>query len=286
MRIIKSLCILLLVGLLLTGCLKKDSMDDIDIIVTTYPIKYLVENIYGFNSKVSSIYPTDVDTDTYSLSKKQIKKYSSNDVFVYNGLTDEKTYAASLLNSNEYIKIIDVSKGITFKYNEEELWLSPSNYLMLAQNIKESLLGYTNATILKQEIEKYYDELKLNISMIDANLKVIAENSNNTTIIVGNDLFKFLEKYGFKVLSVEERENQKSDFQEAKNLITNKSNSYVFVLEKNANDENILKLKNAGANVITIKSLKNLTSDEEKNDYDYQQYMNTFIDDLKMEVYN
>ncbi len=286
MRIIKSLCILLLVGLLLTGCLKKDSMDDIDIIVTTYPIKYLVENIYGFNSKVSSIYPTDVDTDTYSLSKKQIKKYSSNDVFVYNGLTDEKTYAASLLNNNEYIKIIDVSKGITFKYNEEELWLSPSNYLMLAQNIKESLLGYTNATILKQEIEKYYDELKLNISMIDANLKVIAENSNNTTIIVGNDLFKFLEKYGFKVLSVEERENQKSDFQEAKNLITNKSNSYVFVLEKNANDENILKLKNAGANVITIKSLKNLTSDEEKNDYDYQQYMNTFIDDLKMEVYN
>ena len=286
MRIIKSLCILLLVGLLLTGCLKKDSMDDIDIIVTTYPIKYLVENIYGFNSKVSSIYPTDVDTDTYSLSKKQIKKYSSNDVFVYNGLTDEKTYAASLLNNNEYIKIIDVSKGITFKYNEEELWLSPSNYLMLAQNIKESLLGYTNATILKQEIEKYYDELKLNISMIDANLKVIAENSNNTTIIVGNDLFKFLEKYGFKVLSVEERENQKSDFQEAKNLITNKSNSYVFVLEKTANDENILKLKNAGANVITIKSLKNLTSDEEKNDYDYQQYMNTFIDDLKMEVYN
>ncbi len=286
MRIIKSLCILLLVGLLLTGCLKKDSMDDIDIIVTTYPIKYLVENIYGFNSKVSSIYPTDVDTDTYSLSKKQIKKYSSNDVFVYNGLTDEKTYAASLLNNNEYIKIIDVSKGITFKYNEEELWLSPSNYLMLAQNIKESLLGYTNATILKQEIEKSYDELKLNISMIDANLKVIAENSNNTTIIVGNDLFKFLEKYGFKVLSVEERENQKSDFQEAKNLITNKSNSYVFVLEKNANDENILKLKNAGANVITIKSLKNLTSDEEKNDYDYQQYMNTFIDDLKMEVYN
>lgn len=286
MRIIKSLCILLLVGLLLTGCLKKDSMDDIDIIVTTYPIKYLVENIYGFNSKVSSIYPTDVDTDTYSLSKKQIKKYSSNDVFVYNGLTDEKTYAASLLNNNEYIKIIDVSKGITFKYNEEELWLSPSNYLMLAQNIKESLLGYTNATILKQEIEKSYDELKLNISMIDANLKVVAENSNNTTIIVGNDLFKFLEKYGFKVLSVEERENQKSDFQEAKNLITNKSNSYVFVLEKNANDENILKLKNAGANVITIKSLKNLTSDEEKNDYDYQQYMNTFIDDLKMEVYN
>lgn len=286
MRIIKSLCILLLVGLLLTGCLKKDSMDDIDIIVTTYPIKYLVENIYGFNSKVSSIYPTDVDTDTYSLSKKQIKKYSSNDVFVYNGLTDEKTYAASLLNNNEYIKIIDVSKGITFKYNEEELWLSPSNYLMLAQNIKESLLGYTNATILKQEIEKYYNELKLNISMIDANLKVIAENSNNTTIIVGNDLFKFLEKYGFKVLSVEERENQKSDFQEAKNLITNKSNSYVFVLEKTANDENILKLKNAGANVITIKSLKNLTSDEEKNDYDYQQYMNTFIDDLKMEVYN
>ena len=198
----------------------------------------------------------------------------------------QEEIAASLLNYNSGIKIIDVAKGLNDTYEEEELWLSPSNYLMLAQNIKDSLLSYTNSTILKQEINDAYEELKLNISMLDANIKVIAENASNKTIIVGNDLFKFLEKYGYNVLSIDESKNKKSDYQEAKNLVSNKSNSYVFVLEKSVNDENVAKLKNAGASIVSIKSLKSLTQDEINDGYDYLQYMNTFIDDLKSEVYN
>lgn len=286
MKLIRSLVVLFITLILLTGCFKRDNMDDISIAVTKYPIEYLVKNIYGFNSTVSSVYPVGSDVDTYTLSKKQIRKYSTNDIFVYNGLTDEKKIAASLLNYNSVIKIIDVAKGLNDTYEEEELWLSPSNYLMLAQNIKDSLLSYTNSTILKQEINDAYEELKLNISMLDANIKVIAENASNKTIIVGNDLFKFLEKYGYNVLSIDESKNKKSDYQEAKNLVSNKSNSYVFVLEKSVNDENVAKLKNAGASIVSIKSLKSLTQDEINDGYDYLQYMNTFIDDLKSEVYN
>lgn len=286
MKLIRSLVVLFITLILLTGCFKRDNMDDISIAVTKYPIEYLVKNIYGFNSTVSSVYPVGSDVDTYTLSKKQLRKYSTNDIFVYNGLTDEKKIAASLLNYNSGIKIIDVAKGLNDTYEEEELWLSPSNYLMLAQNIKDSLLSYTNSTILKQEINDAYEELKLNISMLDANIKVIAENASNKTIIVGNDLFKFLEKYGYNVLSIDESKNKKSDYQEAKNLVSNKSNSYVFVLEKSVNDENVAKLKNAGASIVSIKSLKCLTQDEINDGYDYLQYMNTFIDDLKSEVYN
>lgn len=286
MKLIRSLVVLFITLILLTGCFKRDNMDDISIAVTKYPIEYLVKNIYGFNSTVSSVYPVGSDVDTYTLSKKQLRKYSTNDIFVYNGLTDEKKIAAGLLNYNSSIKIIDVAKGLNDTYEEEELWLSPSNYLMLAQNIKDSLLSYTNSTILKQEINDAYEELKLNISMLDANIKVIAENASNKTIIVGNDLFKFLEKYGYNVLNIDESKNKKSDYQEAKNLVSNKSNSYVFVLEKSVNDENVAKLKNAGASIVSIKSLKSLTQDEINDGYDYLQYMNTFIDDLKSEVYN
>ena len=193
MKLIRSLVVLFITLILLTGCFKRDNMDDISIAVTKYPIEYLVKNIYGFNSTVSSVYPVGSDVDTYTLSKKQLRKYSTNDIFVYNGLTDEKKIAAGLLNYNSSIKIIDVAKGLNDTYEEEELWLSPSNYLMLAQNIKDSLLSYINSTILKQEINDAYEELKLNISMLDANIKVIAENANNKTIIVGNDLFKFLD---------------------------------------------------------------------------------------------
>lgn len=285
MKKLNLLIIICLSILFLGGCFKRDNMDDIEIVTTTYPINYLVKNIYGFNSKIDSIYPVGVDITNYKLNRKQIRKYSKADIFIYNGLNEEKKIAADFLNSNNQMKIIDVTKSITYKYDEEELWLSPANYLMLAQNIKDELINYTNSSILKQEIESKYEELKLNFSYYDANLKVIAENANNNTIIVGNDLFKFLEKYGFKVLSIQESQKQ-SDFQEAKNLINSKSNSYVFVLENNINDENVTKLKTAGANIVSIKSLKTLSKDEIDSGYDYQQYMNTFLDDLKSEVYN
>ena len=58
------------------------------------------------------------------------------------------------------------------------------------------------------------------------------------------------------------------------------------LLRRSVNDENVAKLKNAGASIVSIKSLKSLNQDEINDGYDYLQYMNTFIDDLKSEVYN
>lgn len=286
MKKCKLLCILGLCLITLSGCFKRDLMDDITIITTTYPISYLVENIYGFNSKIDSIYPVGVEIDQYKLTKKQIKKYAKADIFVYNGLNEEKSIAADFFNTNSSLKIIDVSRSTSINYEEEELWLNPSNYLKLAQNIRDKLVSYTNSSVLKQEIDEKFEELKVNISNYDANLKTLAENAENKTIIVGNNLFKFLTKYDFKILSVEENEKKQSDFQEAKNLITNKTNSYIFVLEKNKDDENVKKLENAGAKVVVIKSLKNLTKEEINASYDYQQYMDSFIESIKLEVYN
>lgn len=76
----------------------------------------------------------------------------------------KKNVAASFMSKNKRLKIIDVTKGLTIKRDEEELWLCPSNYLMLAQNIKNELLDYTSSTLLKQEIIENYDKLKLIIS--------------------------------------------------------------------------------------------------------------------------
>lgn len=283
----KLLILSVLALTLLTGCFKRDTMDGISIHTTTYPIEYLVENIYGYNSTVESIYPNGVDTTEYKLTNKQIEEYADTDLFVYNGLTKERTIAASFLNNNKDLKIIDVTKGVGLQSSEEELWLCPSNYLMLAQNIKNELTKYVNSTIVKQEIIDKYDDLKLTISKYDAELKLIAENSENPTIIVGNDVFNFLRKYGFKVLSIKEDDNfEASDFQEAKNNITNKTNSNVFLLKNDDIDENTKKLEEAGATIVYINPMTNITDEEEAEGYDYIQMMEAFIDALKTEVYN
>ena len=41
---------------------------------------------------------------------------------------------------------------------------------------------------MKNEIEENYNKLKIEISNIDARLKLLSENANNATIIVDNNL--------------------------------------------------------------------------------------------------
>lgn len=73
MKRIKMLLILVLTLNLVTGCFKRDTMDDISIYTTSYPIYYLMEAIYGYNSEVDSIYPNGVNIDTYKLTEKRSK---------------------------------------------------------------------------------------------------------------------------------------------------------------------------------------------------------------------
>jgi len=128
MKSLKKLLIICSFMFLVTGCFKSEELDNAKIYTTIYPIEYLINEIYGYNSEIFSIYPNGVDTKNYELSTKKINKYSKSDLFVYNGLTNEKKIAASFVNRNKNLKIIDVSEGLAIKSSEEELWLNPSNY--------------------------------------------------------------------------------------------------------------------------------------------------------------
>ncbi len=287
MKRIKMLLILVLTLNLVTGCFKRDTMDDISIYTTSYPIYYLMEAIYGYNSEVDSIYPNGVNIDTYKLTEKKIEEYSKTDLFVYNGLGNEKNIAASFTNKNKDIKLIDVSKGIVLNEDENELWYSPSNYLMLAENIKDSLLTYVSSTIVKQEIINNYDTIKLTISEYDADLKTIADNASNKRIITGNKMFKFLEKYGFEVIVISSDEpNNTRNYNKAKRYIEDKSNSYVFVLSSDEEDENVKAYEALGAEKITIDSMSNLTDEQVSDNTDYESLMDVLLEAIKMEVFN
>lgn len=283
--------LLILIGITsITGCFKRDTMDDISIITTTYPIQYLVEKIYGYNSDIKSIYPNGVNVDEYTLSNKKIKEYASNDIIIYNGLiSKERNMTVSLVNKNNDLKLIDVAKdkSVVIERDVEELWLCPRNYLMLARNIKNQLIKLTNSTVLIQEIEKNNDDLKFTISKYDAELKLIADTAENKSIIVGNDVFKFLELYGFEVYSVEDNDLFiQSDYTNAKTSLTNKKNSYIFLLDTDSINENTQKMIDAGAEVIYINSLITRTDEENQENYTYTNMMDNFIEKLKLEVYN
>ena len=83
----KKIKILLCLSLLLmTGCIKRDNLENITIYTTAYPIQYIVENLYGTHSTVKSIYPNGVDIESYKLNEKQIKDYSNGNMYIFNVL--------------------------------------------------------------------------------------------------------------------------------------------------------------------------------------------------------
>lgn len=286
-KIIKYIA-LVLVTFSLTGCFKKDDFDGIDIYTSVYTIEYITNELYGDYSNINSIYPDGINIPDYTITKKKIEEFSKGELFIYNGLGTEKEIAASLLNKNKKLKIIDVSQGLELKNEETELWISPSNCLMIAQNIKNGLKEYVSNTSILESIDNKYEELKIRISEFDAELKLIAENAVNKKIIVANNSFDFLNRYGFEVINIKNTDEEQSStaFSKAKKAFNSKENSYLFVLKGTDETEKSIKsLVDSGATIVGINSMVNLTDDERKNNENYITFMKSFIDAIKTEVY-
>ena len=200
MSLLKKIFLLGLAIFLTTGCsLTKDSLEDAQIYTTVYPIEYLAKFLYSDYSNVESIYPNGADISNKKLTEKKIKKYAKGDLFIYNGLSNEKTITKDLINKNDNLLIIDVSNGLNYTYDIEELWMSPNNYLMLAKNIKDYLIEYLSSKSIINYVEQKYDELSEILSLKDADLRAIgkeAKEKGKNTLIVNDDVFKFLEKHG------------------------------------------------------------------------------------------
>lgn len=286
-RIIKYFT-LIIVLISLSGCFKKDIFDGIKIYTTVHTIEYITDQLYGEYSSIESIYPDGVDITKHTITNKKLNEISGGDLFVYNGLSPEKQIAASLINKNKKIKIIAVSQGLEVKSADTELWISPSNCLMMAQNIKNGLKEYITNTTILEDIDKNYENLKIQISEFDAELKLIAENAVNKSIIVANNSFNFLSKYGFEVINISNKDEEVSTtaFSRAKKAFGSNENTNLFVLQgTDLENEDIKSLIDSGANVVTIHTMVNLT-DEERNEGDnYVTFMKEFIDSIKTEVY-
>ncbi len=282
----KFICLLILLGI--TGCslFKRDSMENINIITTNYSLEYIIQNLYGENSLVSSIYPDGIDINNYNFTEKQIRDFSKKDMFIYMGLTKDSTQAVTFLNKNNDIKIIDATYGMQFKYKEDELWLNPSNLLMIAQNIKNGLGEYITSTYLLKNIDDLYNELKVSLSTLDAEYKTSVQNANNKTIFTNDDSLLFLEKYDLTVISLDENnENYEKNLALFKNYIKNGTVKHLYVYENTNTTETINEIIKDKVETVPFRNLKNITDEERENDKNYLTIMYENLENLKKELY-
>lgn len=287
----KIIILLIVLTLFITGC-KKDSMDDITIYTTTYPIEYITSKLYGENSSVYSIYPNEV----INLSDKLINDYSYTDMFVYNGLSNEKNYTVKMLNNNKNLMPVDATMGMNIENGIEELWLNPSNFLMLCLNIKNGMKEYIDNGVLRKQIDENYEKLKLELSELDAEIKLLIENADDNHILVSNDVFMFLEKkYNdpntttkkINVYSVSNESVTEEVLNNIKREINNKTISNIIMFpDDTLTDEVEEFLKDNNINKLYFDPLTTLSVDNKNDGKDYITVMKENLDVLKLELYN
>ena len=281
---------LLLLTLLLiipTGCTNSDNMEDITIYTSGYPIEFVTNKLYKDYSKVYNMYPRGIDITKYNLTKKQVNDYSNSDLVIYSGLVDDNDNIVKMVNNNKKLKIIDATSRIDYNNEVNEVWINPSNLLTISQNIRNGLKEYITSKVIKDKIENNYNDLKMNISTIDADLKEMAENTNDKTLVVANNDFNFLSKYGLNIMSLDEKTNNDKNISDIKNLIKNGTVKYIFMMDDEEETDIIKSIKQEYPNIeiLYIDSLNNISTKDKNEGKDYISIMNENIDKFKQELY-
>ena len=279
--------IILLIGIfLLSGC-TTDSMENINIYTSIYPIEYVTSELYGNYSTIYNMYPQGINPYEYKLTKKQIKDYGNSDLVIYNGLGKEKEYIVTMVNDNKKLKIIDSTNRIEVKYSQDEVWINPSNVLMVARNIKEGLKEYVISENLDKKIDDNYEALKINISNLDVELKEMAENASNKDIIVQDDELTFLSKYGLNITSLDNDTITDKIYNDADNLIGSGNIKYIYMFIGEEENEHTKALREAhdGIEIMYLDPINNISTDDKNSGKNYITIMNDNIDKLKQELY-
>lgn len=299
----KKIILILLGCLCLTGCFKRDNMEDINIYTTIYPIEFVTNYLYGDYGEINSIYPNGVNIQLakceeecnnllYTLTEKQITDISQNDLFIFNSLLYEGDYVKPMIENNHDLKIINAADNLTENefYGLEEMWLDPSRLLTLARNIKNGFDEYVDNYYLKQEIDNNFEELKEQLDKLGSELSDMTKNADNKIIVTNNDMFEFLarDKFGLTVYSLEEDENlNQKTIDDVRNLINDGKIKYIYIRQYDEPNETINNLiGGTDVEIIKLHMLTNLTENEISNKQDYFTLMKENIELLRKSLYN
>ena len=153
---------------------------------------------------------------------------------------------------------------------------------MLAKNIKNNLIDYTTSKIVIDNITTRYKKLEEDLSYMAADLRSIAtsaKNSGNTTIIASSSKLKFLENYGFNVITLDD-----NSITEATLKSNFKSERYkdIYLCNGDIKSDLINELeKDYKANVINVNMMYTLTDNEVTSGEDYLTIMNDFLENIR-----
>ncbi|MBO0602974.1 zinc ABC transporter substrate-binding protein [Sporosarcina sp. E16_3] len=312
----------LLTIILLSACGAKSTSTEkvatgtkkLSIFTTVYPLQYFTERIGGEYVDVKSIYPAGADEHTFDPTQKDMMGLADSDLFFYIGLGLEGFVEnAEKTMKNEHVKMIATAEAIPdemldeghsdeghdedAKHDEQgheghnhgvvdpHVWISPLLSVELATSIKDALI--VSKPEMKDEFEKNYEQLKVELVELDSKFKVMASNVPSKTFFVSHASFGYLaDSYGLEQVAIAGLNSQSEPSQKQLAQIVkeakNKNIHYV-LFEQNVSSKltNVVR-KELGAESLMLHNLGILTVDDEKNNEDYFSLMEQNIETLKI----
>ena len=201
-------------------------------------------------------------------------------------VVQERNLALELLAINPELKIIDTAYVLETEYSPEELWLNPSSLLMMSQNVRRSLKEYASSAYLKKDIDEAYNELKIELSELDAQYRVAVESTDNKTIVVADSALKYLEKFGLNVICIDTDASQK-DISNAYDAVEEEIVSYIITFAGVEDNDNVKDIMSNNTSIKKIELYKlDILSDEQRSNGDnYLTIMKENLELIKKELY-
>lgn len=158
--------------------------------------------------------------------------------------------------------------------------MSPNNYLMLAKNIRDYLTEYLESKTIIDYVNEQYDILAENLSLKDADLRAIgkeADTKGTNTLVVSDNAFRFLENYGFEIISLDEETLTEGSLNSIRDAFDDDIYDTIFVLDNKYTDNINSIIEDFEVNTIDVDSM--ITYEESNTDC--FQNMQTFIDNIR-----
>ncbi|WP_442951769.1 metal ABC transporter substrate-binding protein [Paenibacillus sp. GYB006] len=292
----------------------KISEDHFNVVTSFYPIYEFTKAIGGDDVNVINLLPTGVEPHDWTPRSQDIVNTSKAGLFLYNGAGLEAWVPNFLkaLDKDSDVKAVEVSAGINLIDSEEEdhthegeahddhahdheddghnhgsidphTWVSPKSALVMAENIKNSLVEADPEH--KAGYEERYSELKQQLEDLDAKFSEQLSNVSQKEIVVSHQAFGYLARdYGLTQHSImglsPDAEPTGQDIVKLAKLVKEEGIRYIFFEELVSDKLAKTLASEAGVETMVLNPVEGLTEEQLQNGDNYFTLMEKNLQNL------
>ncbi|WP_390925294.1 metal ABC transporter solute-binding protein, Zn/Mn family [Paenibacillus xylanexedens] len=295
----------------------------VNVVTTFYPVYAFTTAIGGEDANVINLLPTGVEPHDWTPKSQDIVNTSKAQLFLYNGAGLEGWVPNFLksLNSDTQVKSVAVSEGVklltaegddghghgeehedehadehTDEHTDEatsedvadhhidpHTWVSPKSAMIMAENIKNSLVEADPDH--KAGYEQRYEELRTKLETLDQRFTDELANVPNNEIVVSHQAFGYLARdYGLTQHAImglsPDAEPTGQDIVKLAKLVKDEGIKYIFFEELVSDKLAKTLASEAGVETMVLNPVEGLTKEQATNGDDYFTLMEKNLQNL------